>query len=62
MIKMYILHILLMLRRDNPDLFAFGTYTPVPAQGEKKNHVIAFVREYQGTIILPQPYKVYLCR
>lgn len=35
----------LRLRRDNRELFHSGHYTPLQAQGPKRDHVVAFARE-----------------
>jgi (1->4)-alpha-D-glucan 1-alpha-D-glucosylmutase len=40
---------LLGLRRDNPDLFARGSYRPISAQGPEAQRFLGFVREWRGT-------------
>jgi len=47
-IKMYIIHQLLHLRKNFPELFKQGNYIPLKITGNKSNHVIAFRREYQN--------------
>jgi len=51
-IKLYLTYRTLNFRRQNPDLFARGTYLPLEAVGEKKDHVIAFRRGHGGREIL----------
>jgi (1->4)-alpha-D-glucan 1-alpha-D-glucosylmutase len=48
MIKFYITNILLRERKRNPLLFSEGSYTPIYAEGELAENVIAFKREYEG--------------
>jgi len=43
---------LLCLRRDDPELFARGTYQPLSASGTAADHVLAFVREHRGRRLL----------
>jgi (1->4)-alpha-D-glucan 1-alpha-D-glucosylmutase len=51
-IKLYLIYRTLNFRRENPELFADGTYLPLEAGGEKKDHVIAFSRGYGRREIL----------
>ena len=51
-IKLYLIYRTLNFRRENPELFADGTYFPLEAGGEKKDHVIAFSRAYGRREIL----------
>lgn len=37
---------LLLLRRERPDLFGQGRYVPVPAEGPRADHVVAFARHH----------------
>jgi (1->4)-alpha-D-glucan 1-alpha-D-glucosylmutase len=46
--KMWIVARVLELRRSNPDLFSRGQYLPLPAQGERASHVVAFMRRHAG--------------
>ena len=48
-IKLWLVHILLTERNQNPDLFAWGDYIPLLVQGRYKNHVLAFARHYEQT-------------
>ena len=43
-IKMFLIHRLLALRRERPDLFAAGTYTPAIVTGAFAEKVVAFER------------------
>jgi (1->4)-alpha-D-glucan 1-alpha-D-glucosylmutase len=45
-IKLYLTHLALQLRAEQPDLFAEGDYLPLAATGEKEEHVIAFARRH----------------
>jgi (1->4)-alpha-D-glucan 1-alpha-D-glucosylmutase len=38
------------LRRDRRELFHGGSYVPLHAQGNKREHVIAFAREHGGHV------------
>jgi malto-oligosyltrehalose synthase len=40
------------LRKALPDLFAKGSYEPVVAQGPLADHVVAFLRRYEGNALL----------
>ena len=43
-IKLGILSTLLRFRRDNPEMFRWGTYRRLPVSGERKDHILAFER------------------
>jgi (1->4)-alpha-D-glucan 1-alpha-D-glucosylmutase len=43
-IKLFVTKTLLHLRRDRPDLFAHGDYSPLEVLGERAAHVLAFRR------------------
>jgi (1->4)-alpha-D-glucan 1-alpha-D-glucosylmutase len=61
-IKMYIIHCALQFRRENPELFATGSYMPLETSGERAGHVIAFAR-YNGcerVIIVAGRFFMYL--
>lgn len=47
-IKLYLTWRLLKLRSELALIFQFGSYTPLIVSGNKAEHVIAFMREYQG--------------
>ncbi len=51
-IKLFITHKLLLLRREHPDLFRHGNYTPVTVEGAFGQCCIAFRREYAGKSLL----------
>ena len=51
-IKQAVLANLLTLRGQLPDLFADGNYTPVKVEGERSEHVIAFLREHGATAVI----------
>ncbi len=43
-IKLWLVHTLLNERKQQPDLFASGTYLPLPVLGQQQRHVLAFAR------------------
>jgi 4-alpha-glucanotransferase len=46
-IKMHLLHCLLQLRKQNPDLFSKGRYMPLTVKGKHAARVIAYSRQYK---------------
>ncbi|MFD2571295.1 malto-oligosyltrehalose synthase [Spirosoma soli] len=48
-IKLWLVHILLNERKQQPELFANGHYVPLQVAGRHKQHVLAFARRYQQT-------------
>jgi (1->4)-alpha-D-glucan 1-alpha-D-glucosylmutase len=51
-IKMFIIQRLLALRREQPALFASGSYTGLHAHGSFADHVISFERRHKDAAIL----------
>ena len=51
-IKLAILQRLLQHRRDNPDIFARGSYEPLQAEGQLADHCVAFERKWQSDTLL----------
>jgi (1->4)-alpha-D-glucan 1-alpha-D-glucosylmutase len=51
-VKMYVIRTLLQFRRQQPRLFAEGSYTPVAVSGELAECVIAFERAIPGMSLL----------
>ena len=51
-IKMFVIRRLLQFRRENPALFATGSYTPVPVTGALADCVVAFERQLETQTIL----------
>jgi (1->4)-alpha-D-glucan 1-alpha-D-glucosylmutase len=47
-LKLLVTHRLLTLRRERPELFARGSYTPLAVSGKRADHVIAFERTAGG--------------
>jgi (1->4)-alpha-D-glucan 1-alpha-D-glucosylmutase len=47
-IKLYLTRKTLGLRKQCPTLFETGEYTPVPVEGTKDNHVVAFARQSEN--------------
>lgn len=55
--KLYVTSRLLQLRASDAGLFALGSYQPLQVEGEKKDHVFAFVRTHEGrscVVIVPR--------
>ena len=46
-IKLWLLHLMLAERRNNPDLFTKGEYIPLKTRGKYKDYVLAFARNYK---------------
>ncbi len=44
-LKLYLTHKFLVFRKQHPDLFSEGTYTPVKVQGKQEGKVLAFIRQ-----------------
>jgi (1->4)-alpha-D-glucan 1-alpha-D-glucosylmutase len=51
-IKLFLTHLLLRYRRDNPELFRAGRYLPLEATGERAEHVISFARENRDQAVV----------
>ncbi|HEU4328510.1 MAG TPA: malto-oligosyltrehalose synthase [Roseiflexaceae bacterium] len=51
-IKLYVTYRALVLRRDCPELFSAGDYTPLAAVGLRHAHVVAFARTLAGAEVL----------
>lgn len=51
-IKLYLIWRMLNFRRNKPDLFTRGNYFPLPAQGEKKDHVVSFGRSWKDDWVI----------
>lgn len=51
-IKQWLIQRTLNLRKQCPALFAQGDYQPLVVEGERAEHLIAFVREHQGSYLL----------
>ena len=47
-IKLYVTHLTLQCRRENPGLFTDGAYVPLEAEGPRKDHVFGFARGKDG--------------
>jgi (1->4)-alpha-D-glucan 1-alpha-D-glucosylmutase len=55
--KLYVMHKLLQLRREDPELFAQGDYQALQVEGAHKEHVFAFARTHEGRsciVIVPR--------
>lgn len=51
-IKQAVLSGILALRCEKPQLFGEGEYVPLPAQGEYADHVVAFARRWQNSVVV----------
>ena len=51
-IKMYVTHRGLTLRKDYPALFRAGSYDPLPAGGERAEHVVALARRADADAVV----------
>jgi (1->4)-alpha-D-glucan 1-alpha-D-glucosylmutase len=59
-IKQDVIRLVLALRRQAPDLFARGDYTPLRVRGPLENHIIVFVRTFgQSAMIVAVPRLVH---
>ncbi|SEJ97152.1 maltooligosyl trehalose synthase [Sphingobium sp. AP50] len=45
-VKLQLIHRLLTMRRDNPELFASGIYEPLLVEGPRAGHILAFTRRH----------------
>jgi malto-oligosyltrehalose synthase/4-alpha-glucanotransferase len=48
-IKLMLTHQLLVERKNDPDLFAYGRYIPLKVKGKYKDHIIAYARVYKNS-------------
>ena len=46
-IKLSLIRVLFNARKNNPELFEKGKYLPLEVEGQFKDHIFAFAREYQ---------------
>ena len=56
-IKLFVIRALLRFRRENPELFGSGSYTPLSATGEFADCVVGFERKQEGksmVVVLPR--------
>lgn len=58
-IKHFLYYTALAFRRDNPDLFLEGEYLPIEVDGEKKEHIIAFLRKTENQQLLVVATRFY---
>lgn len=59
-IKLFLTSKGLHLRKQHPDLFISGNYQPLSVVGPAKDHVIAFLREVNGTFLLAASARFFL--
>jgi len=56
-VKLYVTHVALVRRRENPGLFSDGAYAPLAMEGAKNDHAFGFVRGKDGrraAVIVPR--------
>jgi len=58
-LKLWAIWRTLQLRRDQPLLFSAGDYLPLPAQGAKARHVVAFGRMHEGAALIAVAARLY---
>jgi (1->4)-alpha-D-glucan 1-alpha-D-glucosylmutase len=51
-LKLYVTWKTLCARKQWPEVFRQGEYIPLAVQGERADHVVAFLREHEGTAVL----------
>jgi (1->4)-alpha-D-glucan 1-alpha-D-glucosylmutase len=51
-IKQSVIRKVLTLRRQVPDLFARGDYSPLPVQGTLEDHIVAFTRTHGKSLLI----------
>lgn len=51
-IKLYLIRQLLNYRREHPDLFTTGQYQPLELEGDRREHVCAFVRKASDAAVI----------
>ena len=51
-LKLHVIVKTLCARRQNPDLFQKGDYLPLKVRGPKSDHLVAFLRRFQGQSLL----------
>jgi (1->4)-alpha-D-glucan 1-alpha-D-glucosylmutase len=51
-LKLYVIWKTLCLRKQQPNIFQQGEYLPVEVQGEKADHVVAFIRKRENISVL----------
>jgi (1->4)-alpha-D-glucan 1-alpha-D-glucosylmutase len=57
-LKQPLIHAALTLRANDPDLFSRGDYTPLQVEGPLSEHVIAFLRQHEGKMLLVAALRV----
>jgi (1->4)-alpha-D-glucan 1-alpha-D-glucosylmutase len=51
-IKLHMIRQLLNYRREHPDLFTIGQYLPLEVEGERREHLCAFVRKSSDAVVV----------
>ncbi|MFC5407690.1 malto-oligosyltrehalose synthase [Larkinella bovis] len=51
-IKLWLTHTLLNERKQQPELFAHGRYEPLRVEGASKDHILAFARQHQRSVLV----------
>jgi (1->4)-alpha-D-glucan 1-alpha-D-glucosylmutase len=50
--KLWTLSRVLAFRRDNDDVFRYGSYHPVHAAGDRRDHIVAFARQHGNALAI----------
>jgi (1->4)-alpha-D-glucan 1-alpha-D-glucosylmutase len=58
-IKLYVTWQALCLRQAHPELFARGRYIPLPVRGSRADHVCAFARQYENSVVIVAVPRLY---
>ncbi len=59
-IKLFLTAMALRLRQKLPSLFQQGSYLPLVVEGDKQNHVIAFIRAFEKQAVLVVSTRFYI--
>ena len=59
-IKLFVTQRALCFRREHRELFQAGSYIPLPASGNRSNHVVAFARQWNGEIVIALAGRFFL--
>ena len=51
-LKLHLIWKTLCVRKQWPDIFQYGEYLPVKVEGEKADHVVAFIRKHEDSSVL----------
>jgi (1->4)-alpha-D-glucan 1-alpha-D-glucosylmutase len=58
-LKLWVIWRALQLRRERPLLFSLGDYRPLQVQGPKAQHVVAFARMHERSVVVAVAVRLY---